>query len=95
MSEAVQVHSLLSDFDVQLFRAGRHYKLYEKFGSQEIRVHGVQGVYFAVWAPNAQQVSVIGNFNGWNPHAHQLHVRWDSSGIWEGFIPKLKKRGGL
>lgn len=90
MSEAVQVHSLLSDFDVQLFRAGRHYKLYEKFGSQEIRVHGVQGVYFAVWAPNAQQVSVIGNFNGWNPHAHQLHVRWDSSGIWEGFIPKLK-----
>src|SRR5690606_10076398 len=90
MTEAVQVHSLLSDFDVSLFRSGRHYKLYEKFGSHELRIDAVDGVYFAVWAPNAKEVSVIGNFNGWNPHSHQLHVRWDSSGIWEGFIPKLQ-----
>ncbi|QBR13011.1 1,4-alpha-glucan branching protein GlgB [Sphingobacterium sp. CZ-2] len=90
MSNAVEAHSLLSEFDVFLFRSGRHYKLYEKFGSRELRVDGRVGVYFAVWAPNAQQVSVIGNFNGWNPHSHPLQVRWDSSGIWEGFIPGLE-----
>ena len=90
MPQPVEVHSLLSEFDVFLFKSGRHYKLYEKFGSHEILINGVKGVYFAVWAPNAQTVSVVGNFNGWNPHSHQLHVRWDSSGIWEGFIPGLE-----
>ena len=90
MPQPVEVHSLLSEFDVFLFKAGRHYKLYEKFGSHELLINGVKGVYFAVWAPNAQTVSVVGNFNGWNPHAHVLNVRWDSSGIWEGFIPGLK-----
>ncbi|MGM1430053.1 1,4-alpha-glucan branching protein GlgB [Sphingobacterium lactis] len=89
MPNPVEVHSLLSEFDVNLFKAGRHYKLYEKFGSRELTVNGVKGVYFAVWAPNAQTVSVIGNFNGWNPHSHLLNGRWDSSGIWEGFIPGL------
>ncbi|WP_156307258.1 1,4-alpha-glucan branching protein GlgB [Sphingobacterium endophyticum] len=90
MPQPVEVHSLLSEFDVFLFKAGRHFKLYEKFGSHELLINGVKGVYFAVWAPNAQTVSVVGNFNGWNPHAHVLNVRWDSSGIWEGFIPGLK-----
>ncbi|WP_313516575.1 1,4-alpha-glucan branching protein GlgB [Sphingobacterium sp.] len=90
MPQPVEVHSLLSEFDVFLFKAGRHYKLYEKFGSHELLINGVKGVYFAVWAPNAQTVSVVGNFNGWNPHSHQLQVRWDSSGIWEGFIPGLE-----
>ncbi|MGV6943533.1 1,4-alpha-glucan branching protein GlgB [Sphingobacterium kyonggiense] len=90
MPDAVVSHTLLSEFDVFLFRAGRHYKLYEKLGSKEITVEGVPGVYFAVWAPNALKVSVIGDFNGWNPHSHKLQVRWDSSGIWEGFIPTLK-----
>jgi len=90
MPKPVEVHSLLSDFDVFLFKAGRHFKLYEKFGSHELLVNGVRGVYFAVWAPNANTVSVIGNFNGWNPHSHVLNVRWDSSGIWEGFIPGLE-----
>ena len=90
MPQPVEVHSLLSEFDVFLFKAGRHYKLYEKFGSHELLINGVKGVYFAVWAPNAQTVSVVGNFNGWNPHSHLLNVRWDSSGIWEGFIPGLK-----
>ncbi|MFZ4262672.1 1,4-alpha-glucan branching protein GlgB [Sphingobacterium sp. HJSM2_6] len=89
MTNPVQVYSLLSDFDVSLFKSGRHYKLYEKFGAHELIVEGIKGVYFAVWAPNAAQVSVIGNFNGWNPYSHPLHVRWDSSGIWEGFIPDL------
>src|SRR5690606_40798876 len=67
-----------------------HVELYERLGSHE-RVHdGVSGTYFAVWAPGAASVSVIGNFNGWNPHTHTLYVRWDSSGIWEGFIPGVR-----
>lgn len=89
MSQPVEVFSLLTAFDVSLFRAGRHYKLYEKFGSHVVEHAGNSGVYFAVWAPNASQVSVTGNFNGWNPHLHLLHVRWDGSGIWEGFIPHI------
>lgn len=84
---AVEVHSLFTDFDIGLFRAGKHYKLYEKFGSHVFSLHDRRGTYFAVWAPNAEAVSVVGNFNGWDPHAHPLYVRWDGSGIWEGFIP--------
>ncbi|MFD2970046.1 1,4-alpha-glucan branching protein GlgB [Sphingobacterium bambusae] len=89
MSETVVVYSLFTEFDISLFRSGKHFKLYEKLGSHACHVDGKQGVHFAVWAPNAQSVSVTGNFNGWNPHSHQLHVRWDSSGIWEGFIEGL------
>ena len=90
MGQAVEVYSLLTDFDINLFRAGRHFKLYEKLGSHTVTHKGKEGVHFAVWAPNAASVSVTGNFNGWNPHSHQLHVRWDSSGIWEGFIEGLE-----
>lgn len=89
MSETVVVYSLFTEFDISLFRSGKHFKLYEKLGSHACHVDGKQGVHFAIWAPNAQTVSVTGNFNGWNPHSHQLHVRWDSSGIWEGFIEGL------
>jgi 1,4-alpha-glucan branching enzyme len=84
-------HSLFSDFDINLFKAGKHYKLYEKFGSHIITVDGVEGTYFAVWAPSAKTVSVIGDFNYWIEGEHQLNVRWDSSGIWEGFIPNVGK----
>lgn len=90
MSEVIN-HSLLSDFDIHLFRGGKHYKLYEKLGAHVIEVDGQWGTLFAVWAPNAEAVSVIGNFNGWNKESHQLYSRWDSSGIWEGFIPKVGK----
>ena len=86
MSKAVEVFSLFTDFDINLFRSGKHYRLFEKFGSQTVFLDGRQGVYFAVWAPNAKKVSVIGNFNGWNPYSHELYVRWDESGIWEGVI---------
>ncbi len=79
--------SRFTDFDIGLFRSGKHYKLYEKFGSHVIEHNGVTGTYFAVWAPNAVKVSVIANFNGWNRNSHDLFVRWDGSGIWEGFIP--------
>lgn len=84
-------HSLFSDFDINLFKAGKHYKLYEKFGAHILTLNGVQGTYFAVWAPTAKSVSVIGDFNFWNDQKHTLNVRWDESGIWEGFIPHAAK----
>lgn len=87
----VITHSLFTDFDVNLFKSGKHYRLYEKFGSHITTVNGVKGTYFAVWAPSAKQVSVIGDFNYWLEGEHQLNVRWDSSGIWEGFIPSVGK----
>lgn len=84
-------HSRFSEFDINLFRAGKHQKLYQHFGAHHTEVQGVEGVYFAVWAPNAAVVSVIGNFNYWNPDEALLFSRWDSSGIWEGFIPGVNK----
>uniref|UniRef100_UPI004048E5C1 1,4-alpha-glucan branching protein GlgB n=1 Tax=Mariniflexile sp. TaxID=1979402 RepID=UPI004048E5C1 len=87
----VQVYSLFTEFDINLFKAGKHYRLYEKMGSHLVTVNGIEGTYFAVWAPTAKQVSVIGDFNYWMEGEHQLNVRWDSSGIWEGFIPLVTK----
>lgn len=87
----VKVHSLFTDFDINLFKAGKHYRLYEKFGSHLITLDGVEGTYFSVWAPSAKTVSVIGDFNFWIEGEHQLNVRWDGSGIWEGFIPAVGK----
>jgi len=87
----VKPYSLFTDFDINLFKAGKHYRLYEKFGSHLVTVDGIDGTYFAVWAPTAKQVSVIGDFNYWIEGEHQLNVRWDSSGIWEGFIPLVEK----
>ncbi|MGN7204555.1 1,4-alpha-glucan branching protein GlgB [Pedobacter sp. SAFR-022] len=87
--EAPAWFSLFSDEDIQLFKAGKHHKLFNKLGSHVVEHAGSQGTYFAVWAPNAKQVSVVGNFNGWNRSSHPMSVRWDSSGIWECFIPGL------
>lgn len=87
----VQSHSLFTDFDIDLFKAGKHFRLYEKLGAHLIEVDGVKGVYFAVWAPSARSVSVVGDFNYWIQGEHPLQVRWDSSGIWEGFIPGIEK----
>ncbi|MBE0392342.1 1,4-alpha-glucan branching protein GlgB [Flavobacterium sp. PL002] len=84
-------HSLFTDFDIDLFKAGKHFRLYEKLGAHLIEKEGVQGVYFAVWAPTAKTVSVVGDFNYWTQGAHLLEVRWDSSGIWEGFIPNVQQ----
>ncbi len=85
----VIAHSLFSDFDIDLFKAGKHFKLYEKLGSHVMEVDGVKGTYFAVWAPAARSVSVVGDFNNWYEGEHHLNVRWDGSGIWEGFVPDL------
>jgi 1,4-alpha-glucan branching enzyme len=84
-------HSLLTDHDIYLFREGTHTRLYDKLGAHLITVGGQAGTHFAVWAPNAEQVSVIGDFNAWNPAAHPLSVRLDGSGIWEGFVPGVAK----
>ncbi len=83
----VVTHSLFTEFDINLFKAGKHFKLYEKLGSHPMEVNGEQGTYFAVWAPTAKAVSVVGDFNYWLEGDHKLFVRWDASGIWEGFIP--------
>jgi len=83
--------TLFTEHDTYLFKQGSHYELYEKLGSHIMTVNNVKGVYFAVWAPNAEYVSVLGDFNGWNPERHPLSVRWDGSGVWEGFIPGVKK----
>jgi len=86
---SVKTYTLFTDHDIYLFKEGKHYKLYEKFGAHSVEKEGVKGVYFSVWAPNAKKVSVIGNFNNWNPQDHILFPRWDGSGIWEGFIAGL------
>ncbi|TAE18834.1 MAG: 1,4-alpha-glucan branching protein GlgB [Bacteroidetes bacterium] len=85
----VSPHSLLTDFDISLFNGGKHFRLYEKLGSHIVEHEGTKGVLFAVWAPNASQVSVIGNFNGWQDAQHKLYPRLDGSGIWEGFIANI------
>lgn len=87
-SDIPESFSLLTDFDIYLFKSGKHFKLYEKLGAHWLEEKG--GTYFAVWAPNAQAVSVIGYFNHWQRGQHKLSARWDESGIWEGFFPDVK-----
>lgn len=79
--------SLLTNDDLYLFNQGSHYCLYSKLGAHLLTADGVDGTYFAVWAPNAQRVFVAGEFNDWNNNSsHPLQAR-GQSGIWEGFIP--------
>lgn len=79
--------TLFSDYDIYLFKEGNHFSIYSKLGSHPISFDGLDGTYFAVWAPNAKSISVIGDFNQWQRDSHPLRVRDDGSGIWEGFIP--------
>ncbi len=83
--------TLFTDQDIYLFREGNHFQLYEKLGAHLMTAGQQEGTYFAVWAPNAEKISVVGDFNGWNPRSNPLGPRWDSSGIWEGFIPGVGK----
>lgn len=82
--------SLLTEDDLYLFNEGSHFHLYEKLGSHPVVVNGVEGTYFAVWAPNATEVFVKGDFNGWQDNGHRLSLK-GNSGIWEGFIPGMTK----
>jgi 1,4-alpha-glucan branching enzyme len=76
---------------IRNFQQGTLYNAYEFFGNKQLQVLEKEGTYFAVWAPNATRVTVIGNFNDWNKASHDLFVRLDNSGIWEGFIPDLNR----
>jgi 1,4-alpha-glucan branching enzyme len=82
--------SRFTDHDIYLFKEGNHFELYKKFGAYPMQVEGTFGTYFAVWAPNAERVSAIGDFNGWNKESHPLQAREDASGIWEGFLPQVE-----
>ena len=82
--------SLLTDNDLYLFNEGSHFRLYDKLGARVVTHAGTSGTYFAVWAPNGEQVSVIGDFNGWDKRRHRLSPK-GQSGIWEGFFPGVGK----
>jgi 1,4-alpha-glucan branching enzyme len=84
-------YSFFTAEDIRLFGEGLLRTAYEKFGSHPLRLLDTDGYYFAVWAPSATAVSVIGEFNGWKKELHPLYVRLDHSGIWEGFIPRIPK----
>lgn len=90
MTKSIEEVTLLSEQDIFLFNEGSHFRLYEKLGSHLLSAGEGQGTYFAVWAPDAEQVCVIGDFNDWNKRAHPLKPR-DRSGIWEGVIPEAVK----
>ena len=82
--------SLLSEEDLYLFNEGNHYRIYDKMGAHLATAGDEPGTCFSVWAPSAREVSLMGTFNGWNPHSHPLRPR-GSSGIWEGFVPGVGK----
>jgi 1,4-alpha-glucan branching enzyme len=82
------VSLLLTDDDLHLFNEGTHVRLYERLGAHLVRANGTAGTYFAVWAPNAERVAVIGDFNGWNDAVHPLRPR-GQSGLWDRFVPDV------
>jgi 1,4-alpha-glucan branching enzyme len=84
--DAYRFGSVLGELDLHLFNEGTHYRAWEKFGGHRVTIDGVAGVHFAVWAPNAQRVSVIGDFNDWDGRVHQMR-RLVPSGVWEIFVP--------
>ena len=79
---------ILTEYDLYLFNEGNHFRIFEKLGSHIMESEGKSGVHFAVWAPNAQRVSVVGDFNSWDGRRHQMRVM-GSSGVWEIFLPGL------
>ena len=80
--------TILTDLDLHLFNEGNHYRIYEKLGSHAVTLDGVAGLHFAVWAPNADRVSVVGDFNQWDGRSHVCEPV-ASSGIWAIFVPGL------
>jgi 1,4-alpha-glucan branching enzyme len=80
---------LLGDLDLHLFNEGRHFALADSLGAQVTTIDGVPGVRFAVWAPNAKRVAIVGDFNSWDPRRHSMRAR-SPAGIWELFVPRLE-----
>ena len=80
----------LTDYDLYLFNSGDHHRIYNRLGSHTIEENGIRGVQFAVWAPNARSVSVVGSFNNWDRRRHAMRVL-GGSGVWEIFIPGLNE----
>ncbi|HOI62416.1 MAG TPA: 1,4-alpha-glucan branching enzyme, partial [Methanoculleus sp.] len=89
LPDITRTRSLITDYDVYLFRQGSHSRLYDRLGSHPAVIDDRRGTFFAVWAPNAVEVSVIGDFNGWKAGENPLSLRNDDSGIWEGFLPDI------
>src|SRR5436309_15356694 len=92
MSRSVAVRDDLTQLfagDLHLFNEGSHFRLYEKMGAHLASADGQAGAFFAVWAPDAERVSVMGSFNDWNNQSHPLHSK-GQSGIWEGFVPGIE-----
>ena len=85
-SDSTEFFSLFTEYDIHLFKEGKHFHLWEKLGAHIIDKENRSGVYFAVWAPNAKSVYVAGTFNNWHKHEIGLIVRPDGSGIWEGVV---------
>jgi len=85
------IKDFISEYDIYLFREGKHFSLHKKLGAHITEYDNTHGTFFAVWAPNAKAVSVVGNFNYWSKDAHPLNARSDGSGIWQGFIPGVDK----
>src|SRR5438874_6206946 len=85
-----ETSSIFSEFDLYLFGQGKSYRIYEKMGAHVRTVDGVSGVNFALWAPNALAVSVMGDFNSWNRGANPMYRRHNDLGVWECFIPSLQ-----
>jgi 1,4-alpha-glucan branching enzyme len=90
MNEVHYDFSLLTEDDLYMFNEGSHLELYEKMGSHLVNHQGVSGTYFAVWAPDAEKVTVMGEFNDWEKDSHYLSPK-GRSGIWEGFVPAIEK----
>jgi len=88
MEDPYRFPPILGEMDLWLFAEGTHYRPYEKLGAHPVKIDGVAGVVFAVWAPNARRVSVVGHFNNWDGRRHAMRAR-GASGIWEIFIPQL------
>jgi 1,4-alpha-glucan branching enzyme len=88
LDDAYRFPPILGEMDVWLLAEGTHYRPYEKLGAHPLRIDGIDGVSFAVWAPNARRVSVVGNFNNWDGRRHAMRAR-GASGVWEIFIPHV------
>lgn len=87
-ADAYAFNSQITDFDTYLFAEGKHYDVYEKFGAHPMTIDGVKGTYFAVWAPHARRVSVVGDFNMWDGALNPMQMM-QTSGIYELFIPDV------